>query len=140
MAGRNSGIKTAADFFPELRIMQINTCWKDNSNYFLMSMALFSGTEYTGCGNQIKSTVISVYFQIEPFEIREFMVMFYFFPNKCWTSRNPICTPLGCHFLGVVELDHKILELYCYKHCSEIKYSTLFRSGVFSFHHFVAIW
>jgi hypothetical protein len=32
-----------------------------------MSMALFSGTKYTGCGNQIKSTVISVYFQIEPF-------------------------------------------------------------------------
>jgi hypothetical protein len=30
-------------------------------------MALFSGMEYTGCGNQIKSTVISVYFQIEPF-------------------------------------------------------------------------
>jgi hypothetical protein len=67
MAGRTSGIKTTADFFPELRIMQINTCWKDNSKYFPMSMALFSGTEYTGCGNQIKSTVISVYFQIEPF-------------------------------------------------------------------------
>jgi hypothetical protein len=60
MAGRTSGIKTAADFFSELRIMQINTCWKDNSEYFPMSMALFSGTEYTGCGNQIKSTVISV--------------------------------------------------------------------------------
>ena len=68
------------------------------------------------------------------------MAMFYFFPNKCWTSRSPICTPLGRHFLGVVELDHKIPELYCYKHSSEIKYSTLFRSGVFSFHHFVAIW
>jgi hypothetical protein len=26
MAGRTSGIKTAADFFSELRIMQINTC------------------------------------------------------------------------------------------------------------------
>jgi hypothetical protein len=59
------------------------------------------------------------------------MAMFYFFPNKCWTSRSPICTPLGRHFLGVVELDHKILELYCYKHSSEIKYSTLFRSRVF---------
>jgi hypothetical protein len=59
------------------------------------------------------------------------MAMFYFFPNKCWTSRSNICTPLGCHFLGVVELDHKIPELYCYKHSSEIKYSTLFRSGVF---------
>jgi hypothetical protein len=67
MAGRTSGIKTAADFFPELRIMQINTCWKDKSKYFPMSMALFSRTEYTGCGNQIKLTVISVYFQIEPF-------------------------------------------------------------------------
>jgi hypothetical protein len=31
MAGRTSGIKIAADFFPELQIMQINTCWKDNS-------------------------------------------------------------------------------------------------------------
>jgi hypothetical protein len=40
----------------------------------------------------------------------------------------------------VVELDHKIPELYCYKHSSEIKYSTLFRSGIFSIHHFVAIW
>jgi hypothetical protein len=59
MAGRTSGIKTAADFFPELRIMQINTYWKYNSKYFPMSMALFSGTEYTGCGNQIKLTVIS---------------------------------------------------------------------------------
>jgi hypothetical protein len=67
MVGRTFGIKTAADFFPELRIMQINTCWKDSSKYFPMSMALFSGTEYTGCGNQIKSTVISVYFQIESF-------------------------------------------------------------------------
>jgi hypothetical protein len=67
MAGRTSGIKTAADFFPELRIMQINTFWKDNSKYFPMSMALFSGMEYISCGNQIKSTVISVYFQIEPF-------------------------------------------------------------------------
>jgi hypothetical protein len=67
MAGRTSRIKTVVDFFLELRIMQINTCWKDNSKYFPMSMALFSGTEYTGCGNQIKSTVISVYFQIEPF-------------------------------------------------------------------------
>jgi hypothetical protein len=28
---------------------------------------------------------------------------------------------------------------YCYKHSSEIKYSTLFQSGVFSIHHFVAI-
>jgi hypothetical protein len=35
------------------------------------------------------------------------MAMFYFFPNKCWTSKSPICTPLGRHFLGVVELDHK---------------------------------
>jgi hypothetical protein len=68
------------------------------------------------------------------------MAMFYFFLEKCWTSRSPICTPLGRHFLGVVELEHKIPELYCYKHSSEIKYSTLFRSGVFSFHHFVAIW
>jgi hypothetical protein len=68
------------------------------------------------------------------------MAMFYFFPNKCWMSRSPICTPLGHHFLGVVELDHKIPELYCYKHSSEIKYSTLFQSGVFFFHHFVAIW
>jgi hypothetical protein len=59
MAGRTSGIKTTADFFPELRIMQINTYWKYNSKYFPMSMALFSGTEYTGCGNQIKLTVIS---------------------------------------------------------------------------------
>jgi hypothetical protein len=67
MAGRTSGIKTVADSFSELRIMQINTCWKDNSKYFPMTMALFSGTEYTGCGNQIKSTVISVDFQIEPF-------------------------------------------------------------------------
>jgi hypothetical protein len=67
MAGRTFGIKTAAYFFPKLRIMQINTCWKDNSKYFPMSMALFSGTEYTGCGNQIKLTVISIYFQIEPF-------------------------------------------------------------------------
>jgi hypothetical protein len=58
MARRTSGIKTAADFFSELRIMQINTCWKDNLKYFPMSMALFSGTEYTGCGNQIKSAVI----------------------------------------------------------------------------------
>jgi hypothetical protein len=66
------------------------------------------------------------------------MTMFYFFPNKRWTL-SPICTPLGHHFLGVVELDHKIIELYCYKHSSEIKYSTLFRSRVFSFHHFVAI-
>jgi hypothetical protein len=68
------------------------------------------------------------------------MAMFYFFPNKCWMSKSPICTPLGHHFLGVVELDHKIPELYCYKHSSEIKYSTLFQSGVFFFHHFVAIW
>jgi hypothetical protein len=67
MAGRTSRIKTVVDFFLKRRIMQINTCWKDNSKYFPMSMALFSGTEYTGCGNQIKSTVISVYFQIEPF-------------------------------------------------------------------------
>jgi hypothetical protein len=67
MAGRTSGIKTVIDFFPELRIMQINDCWKDNSKYFPMSMALFSGTEYTGCGNQINLTVISVYFKIEPF-------------------------------------------------------------------------
>jgi hypothetical protein len=34
--------------------------------------------------------------------------------------------PLGRHFLGVVELDHKIPELYCYKHSFEIKYSTSF--------------
>jgi hypothetical protein len=54
------------------------------------------------------------------------MAMFYFFQNKCWTSRSPICTPLGRNFLGVVELDHKIPELYCYKHSSKIKYSTLF--------------
>jgi hypothetical protein len=67
MAGRTSAIKTAADFFSELRIMQINSCWKDNSKYFLMSIALFSRIEYIGCGNQIKLTVISVYFQIEPF-------------------------------------------------------------------------
>jgi hypothetical protein len=67
MTGRTSRIKTAVDFFPELWIMQINTCWKDNSKYFPMSMTLFSGMEYTGCGNQIKSTVISLYFQIEPF-------------------------------------------------------------------------
>jgi hypothetical protein len=67
MAGRTSRIKTAADFFPELRIMQINTCWKENSKHFPMSMVLFSGTEYRGCGNQIKSIVIYVYFQIEPF-------------------------------------------------------------------------
>jgi hypothetical protein len=67
MAGRTSGIKTDVDFFPELLIMQINTCWKHNSKYFPMSVALFSGTEYIGCGKQIKSTVISVYFQIEPF-------------------------------------------------------------------------
>jgi hypothetical protein len=60
--------------------------------------------------------------------------------SRSWTSRSPICTPLGHHFWGVVELDLKIPELYCYKHSSEIKYSTLFRSGVFSFHHFVAIW
>jgi hypothetical protein len=33
------------------------------------------------------------------------MAMFYFFPNKCWTSRSPICTPLGRHFLGVVDRD-----------------------------------
>jgi hypothetical protein len=67
MASITSGIKTAADFFPELQIMQINTCWKDNSKYFPMSMALFSGMEYTGYGNQMKLTVISAYFQIEPF-------------------------------------------------------------------------
>jgi hypothetical protein len=67
--------------------------------------------------------------------------MFYFFPNKFWMSRSPICThPFRSSLLRVVELDHKIPELYCYKHSSEIKYSTLFRSGVFSFHHFVAIW
>jgi hypothetical protein len=67
MVGKTSGIKITADFFPELRIMQINTCLKDNSKYFPMSMALFSRKEYTGCGNQIKLTIISVYFQIEPF-------------------------------------------------------------------------
>jgi hypothetical protein len=67
MAGIISGIKAATYFFLELRIMQINTCWKDNLKYFPISMALFSGMEYTGCGNKIKSTVISVYFQIEPF-------------------------------------------------------------------------
>jgi hypothetical protein len=48
--------------------------------------------------------------------------------------------PFRSSLFGVVELDHKIPELYCYKHSSEIKYSTLFRSGVFSFHQFVAIW
>jgi hypothetical protein len=48
--------------------------------------------------------------------------------------------PFRSSLSRVVELDHKILELYYYKHSSEIKYSTLFRSGVFSFHHFVVIW
>jgi hypothetical protein len=47
--------------------------------------------------------------------------------------------PFRSSLLRVVELDHKSLELYCYKHSSEIKYFTLSRSGVFSFHHFVAI-
>jgi hypothetical protein len=48
--------------------------------------------------------------------------------------------PFRSSLLRVIELDHKISELYCYKHSSEIKYFTLFWPGVFSFHHFVVIW
>jgi hypothetical protein len=49
--------------------------------------------------------------------------MSYFFLTKFWTS---YMYPFRSLLLRIVELDHKILELYRYKHSSEIKYSTLF--------------
>jgi hypothetical protein len=30
------------------------------------------------------------------------MAMFYFFPNKFWTSRSPLCTPFVHHFGGLL--------------------------------------
>jgi hypothetical protein len=68
MAGRTSRIKTTANIFPELRIMQINTCWKDNSKYFPMCIWPYSlGWNIQAVATKLSRQSFFVYFQIEPF-------------------------------------------------------------------------
>lgn len=80
--------------------MQINIRWKDNYTYFPMSMASFYGKTYTGRGNHIKLTAISVSFQMESVLIRKASAVIYLLPNMLCTSRSPMYTLVGRGFRG----------------------------------------
>jgi hypothetical protein len=76
-----------------------------------MTMALFSGTEYTGCGNQIKSIIISVYFQIVILNKGIYVYILFLF-KQVLDVQESYMYPFRSSLFGVVELDHQISELY----------------------------